>query len=327
MPHAEGFRAVTVPLSGDGMRLDRFLAGFFVDRSRSWLTRGIRDRQVRDHADRPLKSSHRVRAGDVLRLYLPEIAPSEAPPPFPPVLHEDDRVIAVDKPAGLLAHPAGSTFVWALITLAKKRWPDDRIDLVHRLDRDTSGVIFLTRDIEANRQLKLALKEGACRKEYVALCKGHPPWEHQHLTGPIGYRGEVIRIQMAVRDDGLPAHTEVEVVGRGARLTQVRCRLHTGRTHQIRVHLAHAGLPLLGDRMYGVPPDVFLDTLDHGVTEATVAATGAPRQALHARRTTIPHPDGGELVVEAPLPDDMARWWADDQPHTRPDQGPTSASK
>jgi 23S rRNA pseudouridine1911/1915/1917 synthase len=314
MPHPEGvlgFRGVTVPLSGDGMRLDRFLAGFFVDRSRSWLRRGIDDGLVRDPGERSLRASHRVRAGDELRLYLPEIAPSDGPPAFPDVLHEDDRLIAVDKPAGLITHPAGSTFVWALITLAKQRWPDDRIDLVHRLDRDTSGVIFLTRDLEANRQLKLALKEGRATKEYIALCRGRAPFRQAVLDGPIGYRGEVIRIQMAVRDDGLPARTDVTVMEQGERLAKVHCRLHTGRTHQIRVHLAHAGLPILGDRLYGVPPEVFLDTLDHGVTEATIAATGAPRHALHAHRTTLPHPDGGEITVEAPLPPDMQQWWAE----------------
>jgi len=307
-----------VPPRGDGMRLDRFLAGFFVDRSRSWLARGIRDGGVTDDDERVLKGSHRVRAGDVLRLFLPEIAPSDGPPPMPPVLHCDDRIIAVDKPAGMLAHPAGSTFVWALITLAKRQWPDDRIDLAHRLDRDTSGVILLTRDLEANRFLKLALKEGACRKEYLALCRGHPDWDTCSLTGPIGYRGQTIRIQMAVRDDGLPARTDVEVLGRGRALSKVRCRLHTGRTHQIRVHLDDAGLPILGDRLYGVPEHVFLDSLDHGVTDATVEATGAPRQALHAWRTAVPHPDGGELVITSPLPDDMQRWWAADQPEAEP---------
>jgi len=313
MPLPEGFREVVVPLTGDGMRLDRFLAGFFVDRSRTWLRRGIRDQQVRDPDERPLRASHRVKGGDVLRLYLPEIAPSTGPPPFPDVLYEDERLIAVDKPAGLLTHPAGSTFVWALVTLAKHRWPDDRIDLVHRLDRDTSGVIFLTRDLDANRALKLALKEGRATKEYIALCRGTPDWAERSLRGPIGYRGEEIRIQMAVRDDGLPAHTDVKVLERGDHLTRVHCRLHTGRTHQIRVHLADAGLPILGDRLYGVPPHVFLDTLDHGVTDATVAATGARRHALHAWRTTLPHPDGGDVTIEAPLPADMRQWW-EEQP-------------
>ena len=311
MPHPS-YRPIVVPARGDGMRLDRFLAGFFVDRSRSWLARGIRDGKVTDPSARPLKGSHRVREGDELHLFLDEIAPSDAPPPLPPVLHADDRYIAIDKPAGMLAHPAGSTFVWALVTLAKRQWPDERIDLAHRLDRDTSGVIFLTRDLEANRFLKGALQRGDCRKEYLALCRGHADWTERSLRGPIGYRGGEIRIQMAVRDDGLAAHTDVEVLGRGERLTRVRCRLHTGRTHQIRVHLAHAGLPILGDRLYGVPEHVFLDTLEHGVTEATVEATGAPRQALHAWRTTVPHPDGGEVTVEATEPPDMRRWWASD---------------
>lgn len=307
---AGGYRVVEVPGAAAGMRLDRFLSGFFVDRSRSWMVRGIRDGLVKDPSGRALKGSSRVRHGDRLHLFLPGIAPTEPPPPFPEILHEDDRVVAVAKPAGLLVHPSGTRFAWALISMAKLRWPEHRVDLVHRLDRDTSGVIFLTKEREANVFLKEAIARGDCQKEYLALAKGQVPWDRKDVRAPIGFRGEIIRIQMGVRDDGLPAHTTFTVQERRPTLSLVRCELHTGRTHQIRVHLNHVGHPILGDRLYGVPEHVFLDTLDHGVTAATVAATGAPRHALHARRTVVPHPDGGELEVMAPLPPDMAAWWA-----------------
>ena len=306
---AEGYRILEVPLSGDGMRLDRFLSGFFVDRSRSWMVRGIRDGRVQDPQGRVLKGSSRVRQGDRLHLYLPGIAPTEAPPPFPVILHEDERVVVVNKPAGLLVHPAGTRFTWALVSMAKLRWPKHRVDLVHRLDRDTSGVIFLTKDREANIFLKEAIVEGAVEKEYVALAKGSVDWEHRDVRAPIGFRGETIRIQMAVRDDGLPAHTTFRVDARTPTLTRISCRLHTGRTHQIRVHLHHVGHPILGDRLYGVPEQVFLDTLEHGVTDAMIQATGAPRHALHAARMSVPHPDGGRLACAAPLASDMAVWW------------------
>lgn len=306
---AEGYRILEVPEKGDGMRLDRFLSGFFVDRSRSWMVRGIRDGLVTDPEGKALKGSTRVRQGDRLHLFLPDIAPTEPPPPFPDILHEDDRVIAVAKPAGLLVHPAGTRFTWALVSMAKLRWPDHRVDLVHRLDRDTSGVILLTKDREANVFLKEAIVAGQVEKEYLALAKGRIPWEQRDVHAPIGFRGETIRIQMAVREDGLPAHTTFTVRARTDTLTLVHCGLHTGRTHQIRVHLDHVGHAILGDRLYGVPESVFLDTLEHGVTDATVAATGAPRHALHAHRTVVPHPDGGELELVAPLADDMERWW------------------
>jgi 23S rRNA-/tRNA-specific pseudouridylate synthase len=140
-----GYRELEVPPFGDGMRLDRFLAVYFHDRSRSWMNRGVREGLVRGPDERPLRPACRVRAGDTLRLYLPEIAPSAGAPPFPDVLYEDDRVIAIDKPAGLLTHPAGTRFAWAVISMAKQRWGSERVDLVHRLDRDTSGVLVLAR--------------------------------------------------------------------------------------------------------------------------------------------------------------------------------------
>ncbi len=301
-------RKVDVPAAAAGMRLDRFLVRRFADRSRSWLARGIRDGAVCDAADRPLRPASPVHAGQVLHVYLPGIATNEPPPPVPPVLHEDPRVVVLDKPAGMLAHPAGTSHAWAAVSLARSRWPG--IDLVHRLDRDTSGCLVLARDPEANRMLKAIFREGEAAKSYEAITRGEIPWDEAELDGPIGPADGVIRIQMAVRPDGLPARTEVRVLARRPGATHVAIRLHTGRTHQIRVHLAHAGFSLLGDRMYGVPPEVFLRTLDVGVDDVVIAAAGAPRQALHARRVVIPHPDGGTLEVEAPFPDDMARWWA-----------------
>ncbi|HMV69852.1 MAG TPA: RluA family pseudouridine synthase, partial [Myxococcota bacterium] len=310
-------RVLDVPLAGDGMRLDVFLARRFLDRSRTWLARGIRDGSVRRPDGRVLRGSAIVRAGDVLHLTLEGIAPSGPPPPFPPRLHEDARVVAVDKPAGLLTHPVGTDYAWALISLARRRWPHARVDLVHRLDRDTSGVQLLTLDLDANRFLKDRLHAADTVKEYLALCRGEAPWDEADLRGPIGPAGGPIRIQMAVRPDGLEARTEARVIGRRGGLSLVRCRIYTGRTHQIRVHLAHAGLPVLGDRLYGVPPEVFLDVQERGFTEATLAATGAPRQALHAARVRLPHPDGGVLDLEAAMPADMAAWWEGATPPCR----------
>ena len=305
------FRELEVPTIGDGMRLDRFLALFFPDRSRSFMRDGIHDGLVRGSDDRALRPAHRVRTGERLRLYLPAIAPREPPPPFPTVLHDDTRVVAVDKPAGLLCHPAGTAWAWAVVSMAKERWGSDRIDLVHRLDRDTSGVLLLTRDLDANRSLKQALVRGQCTKEYLAMCRGVVPWDAQTIDAPIGARGGVIRIQMGVRADGLDARTTVRVLARAPAHSLVACTLHTGRTHQIRVHLEHVGHPLLGDRLSGVPPEVFLENLDHGLTDAVLAAAGAPRQALHAYRTRVPHPAGGELTVVAPPPTDIVRWWTE----------------
>jgi len=305
------YRSLSVPADTRGIRLDRFLAAWFPKRSRSWLARNIKDGKVTDAQGRPLRASTLLRGGEDLRLFLPGIAPGGPPPPFPRILHEDARVVVVDKPAGMPCHPAGEDFVYALVGLARDQWPGERIDLVHRLDRGTSGCIVLTRDLQANAFLKDAMKRGEASKRYVAIAKGEIPWEHRHLRGPIGAATGPIRIQMAVREDGLAAHTEVQVLNRQPGLSRVACTLHTGRTHQIRVHLSHAGFPLLGDVMYGIAPEVFLHTLDHGIDASVRERSGAPRHALHAAHIELPHPDGGLLTVDCEVPADMGRWWRD----------------
>lgn len=307
-----GVREIEVPEVGEGMRLDRFLAARFSDFSRNVVAKGIKQGQVKTAAGRVLKASAKLRAGDVLHIAIPGIAPTTAPPPLPPILHEDDRVVVLDKPAGLPCHPGGSAFTWSVVGLARERWPT--ADLVHRLDKETSGILVLTKDRGANAFLKRAFKEAHPDKEYVALVRGL--FEYSGLIdAPIGAAEGPIRIQMAVRPDGLPSQTTVSVEGSrtegGVTLTRVRCALHTGRTHQIRVHLAHVGAGVVGDRMYGVPPQVFLDYYEHGVTADVVARAGAPRHALHAHRLAFPHPDGTTLRVVSPLPADMQRWWDD----------------
>lgn len=306
-------RLLEVPEGARGMRLDRFLAKRFSDRSRSefasWIKRGF----VCDHAGNPLRASATMRGSGLLRVYIPGIAPDSPKPPLPPVLYEDDRVVVIHKPACMLVHPTGTAFAWAVIGLARDRWP--QADLVHRLDRDTSGVLVLSKDPAANVALKKSFQTRTVVKHYIALVRGHLEEENYSVRAPIGPADGPIRIQMAVREGGQQAWTEIEVIGRTGdgptAMSKVRCVLHTGRTHQIRVHCAHIGRGLVGDRMYGVPPEVFLRSLDHGADEIVVQAAGAPRQALHAELIAFEHPDGGRIEVSAPIPADMAQWWAD----------------
>ena len=302
-------REITVPPGGAGLRLDRLLHAFFKDWSRSELVKGIKQGLVCDTVGKALRPSSRVRAGQIIVIGIPGIAPTKPPPVFPAILFEDDTVVVVHKPAGMVAHPSGSTFTWSVIALARLRWPDVEMDLCHRLDRDTSGVLVLTKQKQANQSIKQAFKSGTVEKLYEAICKGVIPWEEQTCTAPIGPREEEIRVQQGVRDDGAAALTTVRVLDRSASLSRVSCRIGTGRTHQIRVHLEHLGFPILGDRLYGVPPQVFLHTLKHGQDEWTREQTGAPRHALHCKEMCFPHPTKGRLTVSAPVPEDMERWW------------------
>ena len=184
------------------------------------------------------------------------------------------------------------------------------MDLCHRLDRDTSGVLVMTKDKVVNNQIKASFKAGQVHKIYEAICRGEIPWEKQRCEAPLGPREETIRVQQGIRADGASALTDVDVLERQPGLTRVRCRIGTGRTHQIRVHLEHLGFSLLGDRLYGVPPDVFLHTLKNGTDEWTRDQTGAPRHALHCAEMSFPHPKSDRITVAAPVPEDMERWWS-----------------
>jgi RluA family pseudouridine synthase len=305
------YRRVVVPDVGHGMRLDRFLAARFADKSRSYFGTAVREGRVVRPDGVSLDAAHLVRGGDLLHLFIDGLAPGGPPPPPPPVLHADTQLIAIDKPAGLLAHPVGTAYAWSVIRLVRSLFPGEPIDLVHRLDRDTSGVQLLSRTADANRFVKARLHDEGTVKRYVALCKGHAAFSTATIDAPIGDADGPIRIQQAVRSDGASARTDVEVLGMRANpdRTLVACRIHTGRTHQIRVHLHHVGLPLWGDRLYGVPPEVFLRAQEGGVDAQTHAAAGAARQLLHAEQITVPHPDGGWLTVNAPWPEDLTAAW------------------
>lgn len=303
---SRGWRGVIVDERSAGRRVDAWLAARFSAFSRTLIARMIREGEV-ESEERKLKPSSTLHMGERLRIYVPGIAPDRPPPPLPPILHEDDRIIVFDKPAGLLMHPAGMRWAWALIGLAKQARPGHHLDLVHRLDRDTSGVVVLSKDAAANAFLKRAFRDYGVYKTYQALARGLIPWDQQELIAPLGRSPtSEVKLRQAVVPDGQRSRTTFKVLQRLAAHTLVACQLHTGRTHQIRVHLEHLGFPLLGDRLYGHPDAVFLHVLEHGLTPFVRQATGFPRQALHAWKLVIPHPDGHELRLTAPLPPDMA---------------------
>jgi len=266
----------------------------------------IREEEIQS-LHRTLKPSSTVSAGEELLVLVPEMAPQGPPPPLPTVLFEDERILAVSKPAGMLAHPAGLTFTYGLVGIARAARPEHTVDLAHRLDRETSGVNVLTKDKAANAFLKNAFFEKAPRKAYQAIVYGCPDWDEQVVEGPIGRAVDSqIRIRRAVNHtDGLEAKTTFTVLKRLGALALVEAAPRTGRTHQIRVHLEHLGFPIVGDKMYGQPDATFIHYLDHGEDSFVRDSTRFPRHCLHAARITIPHPDGGSITIEAPLEEDM----------------------
>lgn len=223
------------------------------------------------------------------------------------VLHEDDWLLAVNKPPGLIVHPSyghrAGTLINALVHYAKA-WPAGRPSLVHRLDKHTSGVLLVAKSREAHAACARTLARPETRKEYLALCYGRLRRASLRIGDAIG-PDPADRRRMVVRPDGMPAATSVRRIetsrGSARGLTLVCCRLLTGRMHQIRVHLQSNGLPIVGDPVYGEPfrsgiPDVALD--------AQLRAFG--RQALHAWRLSLTHPMTDEpLSIEAPAPPDF----------------------
>jgi 23S rRNA pseudouridine1911/1915/1917 synthase len=265
----------------------------------------IQDGQV-EIPGRRLKASSTLTVGEVMHVTAPGLAPAGPPPPLPEVLYEDDRLLVVSKPAGMLTHPTGMVFTHALVGVARAARPDDHMDLAHRLDRETSGVNVLTKDRAANAFMKAAFKAKQVTKTYQAIVHGSPEWDTHTVDAPIGGAlSSRIRIRRGINPDGLPAQTAFEVLQRLGGLSLIAARPVTGRTHQIRVHLEHAGFPILGDKIYGQPDSTFLHHLDHGPDAQVRAATGFPRHALHAWTLGFPHPDGEERTVEAPLGDDL----------------------
>jgi len=283
-----------VPDDAAGVRLDRFLAGVPEIGSRAVAERLLADGGVLvDGAS--LAKSHRLTGGEELEFDPPEHVAVELVPEQMPVriAWEDDHLLVVDKPAGVVVHPAPGhargTLVHALLAHDVEGGEADRPGIVHRLDRDTSGLMVVARSEDAHRRLQSLVRRRELERHYLALVVGRPRSRRGRIEAPIGRdRRDPFKHSL---DTNTPrdAVTHFEVVELLPRHALLDVRLETGRTHQIRVHLAAIGLPVAGDRVYGRARELELE-----------------RQFLHAARLAFTHPVTGERVdVESPLPSDL----------------------
>lgn len=295
-----------------GWRLDRYLQQKIPRLSRERI-KGIIRRGVRCDTRR-LKPSTIITAGLRFQILKPVFDEPEVTTSGPVrILHDDAHLLILDKPAGLAVHPT-ARYSRHTITqwLADHAVGDDGIrpDLAHRLDRETSGVLACGRGLHATRRLKEAFRNRTPRKAYLALCEGRIAEDELELDAPMRLT-ERVKVYMEVHPEGLPSHTSVSVLRRGtladgSPLTLVECRPTTGRQHQIRVHLKHAGFPLVGDKMYGRDIEAFLRFCDGEQTDEDRRLLRLPRQALHASFLELPHPATGEpFVVRSPLAPDL----------------------
>lgn len=296
-------REAVLDAAQHGLRLDLAVVALAPEFSRNHLQGLIAQGHVRLDDCIADSASRKVRAGHKLTVELVPTAESRAFRPEPmdlSVVYEDDDLLVIDKPAGLVVHPAAGNWQGTLLNglLARDRAAAalPRAGIVHRLDKNTSGLMVVGKTLPAVTALSRAIAAREVHRRYLAIAHGAWPDRVTHIDAPLA-RDPRSRVRMAIVASGRPAQTDVERLAfaqvEDAQFSALRCTLHTGRTHQIRVHLASRGHPLVGDALYG-----------------GIAALGMQRQALHATRLALAHPRSGEpLEFDAPLPADMAQAW------------------
>ncbi len=303
----DGERTYTVQASDIGVRLDKLGSTVFDGFSRANIQKFIDNGELLVNG-MIVKPKYAVKSGDVLTLTASLENHSEDLPEniTIDVIYEDDAVIVINKPAGLVVHPGAGNRTGTLVNALLYHYPDvahlPRAGLVHRIDKDTTGLLVVARTKTAQLDLIDQLKDKSVYRLYqcIALGAPHDIMRHARIDAPIG-RHSTQRTKMAVKDTGKPAVTHIlKAVALHERYSLCDVQLETGRTHQIRVHLSHVGHPLVGDKVYGTSPRA-------GLTDTQrQAVTNFPRQALHAHTLGFIHPVSGEsMKFHAPLPADF----------------------
>ncbi|MFW6050542.1 MAG: RluA family pseudouridine synthase [Myxococcota bacterium] len=294
-----------------GQRLDRFVQSRIPRLSRTRAQQIVKACAYRPDGRRR-RPSERVREEEVVLIVRPRFEEPETPRDFG-IVHEDAHMLVVDKPAGLPVHPTATYHRNTLTYLLRQRYGDEQTPhIAHRLDRETSGIVVCGKHRDAERALKIAFERRRVHKTYLAIVRGELPAEEGAIELPMGPAREGLHVLMEVRDDGMPAVTRYRVLERRGAHALVRLALETGRQHQLRVHLAAVGAPIVGDKLYGPEgAQPFLDYIEEGLTPDLVRRVGHERQALHAAEVELVHPATGERVrLEAPLAPDLAALWA-----------------
>lgn len=293
-------RTHVVTLAQHGERLDKLLTTLAPEFSRAHLQSLVADGRVQVEGKVLSSASARVKAGWRVQVELVRPVQDQAfkPEDIPlDVVYEDEHVLVVNKPAGLVVHPAAGNWSGTLLNGILHRDPAaaalPRAGIVHRLDKDTSGLMVVGRTLEGVTGLMRDIASRVVSRKYLALVHGRLKTEQESIEAPIG-RDPKVRVRMAVVNSGKWAKTDIDQVAYAEGIAAVRCTLHTGRTHQIRVHMTFRGHPLVSDELYGGRP-----------------ALGMTRQALHAAHLAFKHPvTGAALRFDAAPPADFRQAWA-----------------
>ncbi len=318
VPEGSVLSVFRVPPEVAGQRLDLFLKAQLQRTSRTRAQTIVRA-SAYDEGGRRMRPGERVRAEQLVLLWRPPWDETPVPTSVT-ILYEDDHLLAVDKPPKLPVHPTARYHNNTLIKVLQRARPGTFLSLGHRLDRETSGVLLVSKTSACDRQLKKNLEARSnIQKIYTAITWGVPgPAERSfrldramELDPESRYN---VKMRVSERPQAMSASTifSVEAIAKanGRTYALVRCELLTGRQHQIRVHLASLGTPIVGDKLYGPDEGLFAREADGALTEADAELLELPRHALHASELRLPHPmTGAPLAITAPLPADLRSFW------------------
>lgn len=292
-----------------GWRADLFLCRRLKRMSRTRAADIIREGNVRKAGGAVLeKPATRVYEGERLILKRRKLVEAPTDDLIIPVLHQDERIVAVCKPGNLVVHPTASAYHRTLIRIMRTRLSTESLDLCHRIDKETSGLVLMAKDQAAAIEMNEQFARRTVRKSYLAIVDGVPQADTFQLDAPMRLvPNSESGVIMEIGGEGAQhALTEVHVLARGPAASLVEARPKTGRQHQIRLHLAHAGHPIVGDKLYLGGETFFIEALQPEVAPSRVIeAVGHERQALHAWKATFRHPEGDEMTLAAPLATDM----------------------